>query len=90
MEFKRPDFTNVTTTYVRADSNGVIQDLNNVYIWAEMTAKAKGHAIWETSTKTLLYPKNAEVKPPVISVNTGESDFLNELKDTIEKRLSEI
>jgi len=90
MEFKRPDFTNVTTTYVRADSNGVIQDLNNVYIWAEMTAKAKGHAIWETSTKTLIYPKNAEVKPPVISVNTSESDFLNELKDTIEKRLREI
>lgn len=90
MEFKRPDFTNVKTAYVRADSNGVIQDLNNVYMWAEMTAKAKGHAIWETSTKTLIYPKNVEVKPPAALVQTGESDFLNELKDMIEKRLGEI
>ena len=95
MEWKEPNWNWIWTKYAQVDRDGKVKVQNNDYGIAKMNAEKDGYAVWEKATKTRIYPI-ATVKPepdkpePVKPADTGEKEFLQELKGTIDERLKKL
>jgi len=96
MEWKAPNFNNVSAKFAQVDTNGNIKYQNNVYEYAEMNAKANGYAVWEKATQKRVYPKEVvqnvteTEKPAIVETNIGEKVFLESIKKMIDERLNNL
>ena len=93
MEYKEPNWAYVNAAFVQVDKNGNIQVQNSVFEWAKMNAEAKGWAVWEKATHSMIYPEkktepvtpcdDAELKKTKAEYKASLNEIKSKLTDVI-------